>query len=116
MVSVRSVPSLPALFVAQVITCLFAICGTQGAFSPSETGQAHIVKETQRDAAALTGSCHRSTPSSSAWASIEALVASMRMEVQAWFNEGNQMMQQFEFRFQIQIFPVLQSFVTPVWM
>lgn len=68
----------------------------QGAFSPSETDQAHIVKETQRDAATLAGSVCRSTPSTSASALIEALVAAMRNELQARPNEGNQTMQPFD--------------------
>lgn len=67
----------------------------RGASPPSQTDQAHIVKETQRDADDLTGSVGRPTPSTSASASIEALVA-MRIELQARSKEGNQTMQRFD--------------------
>lgn len=56
MVSARSVHLLPALFVITVCS-QSAACG--GASPPSETDQAHIVKETQHDADDLTGSVGR---------------------------------------------------------
>lgn len=79
----------------------------RGASPPPETDQAHIVKETQRDADDLTGSVRRSTPFSSASASIEALTAAMRMESQARSNEGNSddaAIRRYRFIFQIQMY------------
>lgn len=71
MASFRSVHSLPVLFVARVITvCSQSVTG-RGPFYPSETDQAHIVKEAQRDAAALTSPVLHSPPATSASASIE---------------------------------------------
>lgn len=114
MVSVRSVHSLPVLFVAQVITVCSQSATGRGPFYPSETDQAHIVKETQRDAAALTSPVHRSPPSTSASASIQAPVAGVWIEVQAWSDGQNQTSGGWKFRFQFQMRTiwVTQTFIT----
>lgn len=111
MLSVRRVRSLPVLFVARVITVCPQSATGRGPFYPSETDQAHIVKETQCDAAALTSPVHHSPPSTSASASIQAPVAGVWIEAQAW-SDGQSGGCKFRFQFQMRTIKVRRSFIT----